>query len=296
MFDVLIVDDEYEDREILRLEIEQALAEEEHNIRFFEASSIKKAQQLLNARFFHLLTLDIQFDRLNEGIDVLPEFFENYPTLNIIVVSGKLNKTEVTHKLFKFTKDNILKGKRWARHFDVLDKKDDKNVAIQRAYSFSLKQEQGRDRIRELFLLAESYLQKDMIDKCIEIYHELQRMVPGELESNENIQLFRQNVFSVDLALKYFKNGEPIVASLILGYLIEKKLKSFSKSVLGSSHASLAENSKELEKSIHITKLKMVAYQKLHQMRNRAIHQPLTISESDYRMASRLFDDLEIFT
>lgn len=151
MFDVLIVDDEYEDRDILKLEIEQALVDNEHNIRFFEASSIKKAQQILNLRHFNLLTLDIQFDRLNEGLDALPEFFENYPTLNIIVVSGKLNKAEVTDRLFQFTKNNVLKGKRWARHFDVLDKKDDKKEAIKWAYHFSIKQEQGGDRIRELF-------------------------------------------------------------------------------------------------------------------------------------------------
>ena len=294
MFDVLIVDDEYEDRDILKLEIEQALAEEEQNVRFFEAPSIKKAQQLLSARLFDLLTLDIQFDRLNEGLDALPEFFENYPTLNIIVVSGKLNKTEVTNKLFKFTKDNVLKGKRWARHFDVLDKKDDKKEAIQRVYSFAIKQEQGRDSIRELFLLAESYLEKDMIDKCMEIYQELQRLVPGELESKENIQIFRGD-FTVGQAAEYFKNDEPIVAALILGHLIEKKLKAFSQSVLGYSYATLAENSKELEKSKRISKFNRVAFQKLHQMRNRAVHQPMTISESDFETASRFFDALEIY-
>lgn len=295
MFDVLIVDDEYEDRHILKLEIEQALAEEEQNIRFFEAPSIKKARQLLNARFFNLLTLDIQFDRLNEGLDALPEFFENYPTLNIIVVSGKLSKTEVTDKLFKFTKDNVLKGKRWARHFDVLDKKDDKEEAIRRAYSFSIKLEQGGDRIRELFLLAESYLEKNMVDKCIEIYLELQRLVPDELESNENIQIF-QGAYSVGQALEYLKNGEPIIAALILGYLIEKKLMTFSQSVLGYSFGTLAENSRELEKIKQISKFNMGAFQKLHQMRNRAIHQPLALSKSDFETASRLFDALEIYT
>jgi CheY-like chemotaxis protein len=293
MFDVLIVDDEHEDREILQLEIEQALAEEEQNIRFFEASNIRKAQQLLNLRHFNLLTLDIQFDRLNEGLEALPEFFENYPTLNIIVVSGKLNKAEVTDRLFQFTKNNVLKGKRWARHFDVLDKKDDKKEAIQWAYHFSIKQEQGGDRIRELFLLAESYLEKDLVDKCLEIYQELQKLVPGDLESRENIQIF-QGVFSVGQASEYLKYGEPIIAALILGHLIEKKLKNFSKSVLGYSYTTLAENSKELEKSKRISKFTVVAFQKLHQMRNRAVHQPMTLSESDFKTASRLFDDLEI--
>lgn len=295
MFDVLIVDDEYEDRDILKLEITQALANEEQDVRFFEAPSIKKAKALLSARLFNLLTLDIQFDRLNEGIDVLPEFFENYPTLNIIVVSGKLNKKEVTNKLFQFTKNNVLKSKRWARHFDVLDKMDDKEKAIQRAYSFSIRQEQGGDRIRELFLLAESYLDKDLIEKCMEIYQELQRLLPGELESNENIQIFRGGL-SVGHALEYLKNGEPIIAALILGYLIENKLKTYSKSVLGYSYATLAENSKELEKNQRANRSALAAFQRLHKMRNRAIHEPVTLSETDFEMASRLFDALEIYS
>jgi uncharacterized protein with HEPN domain len=79
-----------------------------------------------------------------------------------------------------------------------------------------------------------------------------------------------------------------------LGHLIEKKLKNFSKSVLGYSYTTLAENSKELEKSKRISKFTVVAFQMLHQMRNRAIHQPMTLSESDFKTASRLFDDLEI--
>ena len=126
MFSVLIADDDYEDRELLKLEIKRALDAVEPDLRFYEASGVRQALHLLTTRMFDLMTLDIEFDRMNEGIDVLPEIFENYPTLNVIIISGKLNKAEVSEELFRFTKDNVLKGKRWARHFDVLDKKDDK--------------------------------------------------------------------------------------------------------------------------------------------------------------------------
>ena len=47
MFKVLIADDNYEDRELLRLEIQQALSSLETKITFYEASSISKSKELL---------------------------------------------------------------------------------------------------------------------------------------------------------------------------------------------------------------------------------------------------------
>src|SRR3990172_7758122 len=135
--------------------------------------------------------------------------------LNIIVISGKLDKSEVSERLFRFTKDNVLKGKRWARHFDVLDKKDDKTEAIRRAYAFAIKRREGEDSIRELFLLAESYLEKNMLDKCEEVYQKIQRLAPGETESKENIRIVKGDV-SADQALEYYRAGEKVVASLLL--------------------------------------------------------------------------------
>jgi CheY-like chemotaxis protein len=292
MFNVLVVDDDYEDRDILKLEIERALKNTEPDIRFFEASNIKKAREMLNARLFDLLTLDIQFDRLNEGLDALPEFFESYPTLNIIVVSGKLDKSEVAEKLFRFTKDNVLKSKRWSRHFDVLDKKDDKAEAIQHAHSFAIKQNEGGDKIRELFLQAESYLEKDMVDKCLEIYEELQRLVPGEMESKENLEML-QGVSSVFHALQYFRKGDKVAAALLLGHYVEKRLKVFSKSVLGRPHTTLSECSRELERKGGLKKYKRVVFQKLIQIRNQAIHQPLTLTETDFQAAASHLESLE---
>lgn len=125
MVKVLIADDDFEDRELLKLEVQMALEPLEPDIRFSEAVSVRQAKQLLTMQTFDLMTLDIEFDRMNEGIDALPEIFETWPTLSIVIVSGKLNKSEVAEQLFRFTKDNVLKGKRWSRHFDVLDKKDD---------------------------------------------------------------------------------------------------------------------------------------------------------------------------
>ncbi len=293
MFNILIVDDNYEDRELLKLEITNALKDTESKISFYEAPSIKKAREHLNARLFDLMTLDIEFDHLNEGIDALPEFFETYPTLNMIVISGKLNKSEVTEQLFRFTKDNLLKSKRWARHFDVLDKKDDKNQAVKRAYEFAIKHNVGGERIRELFLMAESYLAEDMVDKCLEIYQELQQLVPGEFESKENIQLFK-GVISAAQAKEYMKEGDAVVASLLLGHFIEKKLKAYSANILGKACSTLAECGREIERKRLLSKYKLVLFQKLIQLRNKAIHQPMTINEEDFDIAARKIDSLEL--
>lgn len=286
MFKVLVADDDFEDRELLKLEIQRALENAEPDIRFHEASSVKKAEQILTTQVFDLMTLDIEFDRLNEGLEALPGFFESYPTLNIIVISGKLNKGEVMEQLFRFTKDNVLKGKRWARHFDVLDKKDDKTEALQRAYSFAVRQHESADKIRELFLLAESYLEKDMIDKCQEIYQKIQELAPGEKESSENLNLLKPEV-SVEQARDYYRKGDPVVASLLLGHFLEMQLKSFTRKVLGESFPVLSKCLKALENSPMPSKHEKTHFENMVRLRNRAIHQPGTISEKDFDEAMR---------
>lgn len=291
MFKVLIADDDFEDRELLKLEIERSLGSVEQDIRFQEASSVKKAEKMLTSQLFDLMTLDIEFDRLNEGLEALPGIFENYPTLNIIIISGKLNKGEVMEKLFQFTKDNVLKGKRWARHFDVLDKKDDKTEALRRAYSFTVHQQEGADKIRELFLLAESYLEKDMIDKCQEIYLKIQDLAPGEQESEENINILKSEV-SVEQAREYFRKGDPVVASLLLGHFLEKELKYFTRKMLGESFSVLSKCLKALESSPVPSKQEKTQFENMVRLRNRAIHQPGTISERDFNEALRSMEVL----
>jgi CheY-like chemotaxis protein len=292
MFRVLIADDDFEDRELLKLEIARALSPDEPDLRFHEAASTKQAFRLLTTRIFDLMTLDIEFDRMNEGIDALPEIFETYPTLNIIVISGKLNKREVSERLFRFTKDNVLKGKRWARHFDVLDKKDDKTEALQRAYSFALSQREGGDRIKELFLLAESYLEKNMIDKCIEVYQKIQNLAPGELESNENINLFKGGI-STENALEYYNNGEKVVASLVLGHFLENRLKSFTSAVIGRSFPALSDCLKAMERAHNISHFRKGLFHQLLRLRNKAIHHPTTLTEKDFDAASKNLKLLE---
>jgi len=281
MFKVLIADDDYEDRELLKLEIQHSLDLRHPDVKFSEAASIRQALNLLTTQVFDLMTLDIEFDKLNEGLTALPEIFENYPTLNIIVISGKLNKSEVLEQLFRFTKDNVLKEKRWARHFDVLDKKDDKTEALRRAYSFALKQQEGFDKVRELFLLAESYLEKDMIEKCQEIYQKIQDIAPGEQESRENIRILQSSV-SPEQAREYFRKGDLIVASLLLGHYIETRLKAFTRKTLGQSFPVLSECLKALESSSPISNNKKGLFQKFMRLRNKAIHQPGSLSEKDF--------------
>ena len=292
MFKVLIADDSYEDRELLKLEIQQALASLNAEIIFYEASSVKKAKELLSIHPVDLLTLDIQFDRLNEGIDVLPEIFENHPILNIIVISGKLDKNEVTEQLFRFTKDNVLKGKRWVRHFDVLDKKDDKKEALQRVYSFALKQKEAADNVRDLFALAESYLEKEDMNKCIEVYEKIQNLAPGEQESSENIKILHGPV-SAEQVQQYMDAGDTIVASLLFGHYLEIRLKAFTRKLMGRAFANLSECLKELERAQHIKPYTQELFSKMMRLRNRAIHRPSGISEKEMHEAFKTIKKLE---
>jgi CheY-like chemotaxis protein len=292
MFRVLVADDDFEDRELLKLEIGQALAGQEPDLRIAEAVSVREALRVLTAQIFDLLTLDIEFDRMIEGIEALPEIFETYPTLNIIVISGKLDKSEVSERLFRFTKDNVLKGKRWARHFDVLDKKDDKTEAIRHAHTFAVQQREGADRIRELFLLAESYLEKDMLDKCLEVYQKIQRLAPGEIESTENISIVKGGL-SAEQALEYFRKGEKVVAALLLGYYLERRLRAFSSTLLGRPFQSLFESLKELEATGRLGAFRKNLYTDLLRMRNLAVHSPATITEADFAAAIKKLELLE---
>ncbi len=292
MFRVLIADDDFEDRDLLKLEIQRALAGDETDLRFHEAASVREAVKVLTTQTFDLMTLDIEFDRMTEGIDALPELFETHPTLNIIIVSGKLDKSEVSERLFRFTKDNVLKGKRWARHFDVLDKKDDKREAIRRAHEFAVKQREGADSIRELFLLAESYLEKNMIDKCLEVYQKIQSLAPGDVESRENIRIVKGDV-SAEQALEYYRAGEKVVASLLLGYYLENRLRSFTDSVLGRTFPILSEGLKEMEQGRRISTFRKELFSDLLGLRNKAIHQPTNITETDFKTAVKKISLLE---
>jgi tetratricopeptide (TPR) repeat protein len=238
------------------------------------------------------MTLDIEFDGLTEGINALPEIFESHPSLNIIIISGKLSKAEVSGQLFRFTKDNVLKGKRWARHFDVLDKKDTKTEALRRAYSFSSRQRGGIEKLRDLFLLAESYIEKGMIDKCLEVYQKIQSLVPNEPESRENITLF-QHGLSADLAHEYYQKGEKVIASLLLGHHIENQLKAYTAAVLGASFPALSDCFKALDRTRPFTHYKKGLFQSLLRLRNKAIHQPAEIEENDFSLAQKSLKLLE---
>ena len=248
--------------------------------------------KVLTTQVFDLMTLDIEFDKMNEGIDALPQLFETHPNLNIIVISGKLDKSEVSERLFRFTKDNVLKGKRWARHFDVLDKKDDKAEALQRAYDFAVKQREGADNIRELFLLAESYLDQNMLDKCEEVYQKIQRLAPGETESRENLHIVKGGG-SVDQALDYFRAGEQVVAALLLGHYIESRLKALTTAATGRMFTVLSEGLKEMEQSRRISRYRAGLFNDLMYLRNKAVHKPTAITEEDFKTLKKKMALLE---
>lgn len=292
MYKVLIADDSYEDRELLKLEIDRALHAGKAEVKFYEAASVKQAKELLGSQHFDLLTLDIEFDRLSEGIEALPEIFEEHPTLNIIVISGKLNKAEVSEQLFRFTKDNFLKSKRWARHFDVLDKKDDKAAAIRRAYDFAFKQRDAAESVKELLLLAESYLDKGDTEKCLDVYQKIQGIAPGEAESGENIRIMKGGG-SVERALDYMRRGERVVGSLLLGHYLEVRLKAFTKRMLGRYWPGLYDCLRELEKDRRFGQFKRDLFHQVLRTRNKAIHHPATVGESDFDSAIKSLNLLE---
>ena len=50
MFKVLIADDDFEDRELLKLEIQRALKDEEPDLRFHEASGVREALKVLTTQ------------------------------------------------------------------------------------------------------------------------------------------------------------------------------------------------------------------------------------------------------
>lgn len=292
MFRILIADDSYDDRELLKLEIERALGPVEPELAFAEASSVRQAMDLLAADAFDLLTLDIEFDRMTEGIDILPKIFEKHPTLNIIVISGKLDKWAVAERLLGFTRDNVLKGKRWVRHFDMLDKKDDKTTALRRAHGFALRQRGGGDRIRELFLQAEAYLEKSMIDQCLEEYRKIQQLAPGEAESRENIRIIGGEL-SAEFAKKYFRAGETVVGALLMGHFLETRLRAYAESVLGKKPLPPEALFQELERDGMIDRQRRNSFQSLLRFRSRALHHPASVSESDLEAAAKQLHLLE---
>lgn len=286
MYRVLIADDNFEDRELLKQEIERSLGDIEEELMFFEAVSVSRAKEILKTQPIDLLTLDIEFDRMDEGIDALPGIFDDYPTLNIIIISGKLNKSEISERLFQFTKDNVLKGKRWARHFDVLDKKDNKNEALRDAYKFAFRQQEASEKVRDLILLAEGHIEKGETDKCIELYEKIQGFAPGEYESEENIRIMKGDA-AFRQAQAYMRRGENVVAALLLGHYLESRLKAFTRRLLKRAVPGLYDCLKELERARRISSFKKDLFQQILKVRNKAIHHPGSITEEDFEKASK---------
>jgi len=168
----------------------------------------------------------------------------------------------------------------------VLDKKDDKTDAFRRAYTFAVSQREGAEKVPELFLLAESYLEKGMLDRCIEIYQKIQNLIPEDPESKENIAIFKGGL-SIEIAHEYFRKDEKIVASLLLGYYVESRLKEYTVASLGSSYPSLADCLRMLEENRSFSQYRKGTFQRLLRLRNKAVHEPTHSSEQDFENAAK---------
>jgi hypothetical protein len=131
-----------------------------------------------------------------------------------------------------------------------------------------------------------------MLDKCLEVYQKIQRLAPGEMEPTENIRIVKGDV-SAEQALEYYRNGEKIVASLLLGYYLENRLRAFTAGVLDRTYAILSEGLKEMEQSRRISQFRKGLFSELLGLRNKAIHQPASLREADFKTAVKKIALLE---
>ena len=159
--------------------------------------------------------------------------------------------------------------------------RDDKTDTLKRVHSFAFKQHDAADKVRDLFILAESYLEKEEFAKCLDIYQKIQSIAPGELESGENINIIKGTI-TAEHILEYLRKGEKIIASLLLGHYLEKRLKIFTRKLIGRSFPGLYDCLKELEHSKRLSGFKKELFHKVLNIRNKSIHSPYAISEEDF--------------
>jgi hypothetical protein len=131
-----------------------------------------------------------------------------------------------------------------------------------------------------------------MLDKCLEVYQKIQRLAPGETESTENISIVK-GALSVEQALEYYRRGEKVVASLLMGYHLENRLRRFTTAVIGRKLPTLSDGLKEMEQGRRISHARIALFYDLMYLRNKAIHSPATVSEADFTVAMKKLDRLE---
>jgi hypothetical protein len=112
------------------------------------------------------------------------------------------------------------------------------------------------------------------------------------MESTENIRIVKGDV-SAEQALEYYRNGEKIVASLLLGYHLENRLRAFTAGVLDRTYPILSEGLKEMEQTRRISQFRKGLFSDLLGLRNKAIHQPASLNEADFKTAEKKITLLE---
>ena len=83
------------------------------------------------------------------------------------------------------------------------------------------------------------------------------------------------------------------MASLLLGYHLEKRLMSFTSAVLGRTFSVLSDGLKEMDKGRRISAVQKGLFSDLLYLRNKAIHQPANVPEADFKAAIKKLDRLE---
>jgi hypothetical protein len=131
-----------------------------------------------------------------------------------------------------------------------------------------------------------------MLDKCIEVYQKIQHLAPGDVESSENIRIIKGDV-STEQALEYFRKGEKVVASLLLGYHLENRLRLFMTAAIGRDYPILFEGLKAMEQHRRISHFRKELFGDLLGLRNKAIHHPISITEADFKTAKKKLTLLE---
>jgi len=93
--------------------------------------------------------------------------------------------------------------------------------------------------------------------------------------------------------LEYYRKGEKIVASLLLGYYLENRLRAFTAGVLDRTYPILSEGLKEMEQTRRVSQFRKGLFSELLGLRNKAIHQPASLNEADFKTAVKKIALLE---
>lgn len=140
---VLILDDEKDFTEELREFLENL------GVETYEANSGEEGLQILNEKAFDILVLDVRLGNM-DGLDLLKQFRNRYPDLEVIIVSGHGDMDTVIKAMRLGAFDFLRKP---FRHIDI-------RIAIERTKKFLLMQKSLKSMEKKNSLISKSLEEK----------------------------------------------------------------------------------------------------------------------------------------